>query len=198
MTALASRQWRAGVWIPAVLFVLLVAVLAIGLTLNPREVPSPLIGKPAPQFELPLLTEPAKTFSPRDMQGKVWLLNVWASWCTTCVDEHPALSALSKSGAVPVYGLNYKDQREEGKACCNDHGATEMREYAKTKVKALGLAGEGKARINMAGCLDRCEQGPVIVVYPEEVWYTYVDQEDVDEIITEHLQNGRVVERLKI
>jgi len=58
--------------------------------------------------------------------------------------------------------------------------------------------GEGKARINMAGCLDRCEQGPVIVVYPEEVWYTYVDQEDVDEIITEHLQNGRVVERLKI
>jgi (2Fe-2S) ferredoxin len=73
-----------------------------------------------------------------------------------------------------------------------------MREYAKTKVKALGLAGEGKARINMAGCLDRCEQGPVIVVYPEEVWYTYVDQEDVDEIITEHLQNGRVVERLKI
>jgi (2Fe-2S) ferredoxin len=73
-----------------------------------------------------------------------------------------------------------------------------MREYAKTKVKALGLVGEGKARINMAGCLDRCEQGPVIVVYPEEVWYTYVDQEDVDEIITEHLQNGRVVERLKI
>jgi len=90
------------------------------------------------------------------------------------------------------------NQREEGKACCNDHGAAEMREYAKTKVKALGLAGEGKARINMAGCLDRCEQGPVIVVYPEEVWYTYVDQEDVDEIITEHLQNGRVVERLKI
>jgi len=90
------------------------------------------------------------------------------------------------------------NQREEGKACCNDHAATEMREYAKTKVKALGLAGEGKARINMAGCLDRCEQGPVIVVYPEEVWYTYVDQEDVDEIITEHLQNGRVVERLKI
>src|SRR4051794_38640534 len=116
MTALASRQWRAGVWIPAVLFVLLVAVLAIGLTLNPREVPSPLIGKPAPQFELPLLLDPAKTFSPRDMQGKVWLLNVWASWCTTCVDEHPALSALSKSGAVPVYGLNYKDRREEGKA----------------------------------------------------------------------------------
>ena len=90
------------------------------------------------------------------------------------------------------------NQRDNGKACCNDHGATEMREYAKTKVKALGLAGEGKARINMAGCLDRCEQGPVIVVYPEEVWYTYVDQEDVDEIITEHLQNGRVVERLKI
>ena len=77
--------------------------------------------------------------------------------------------------------------------------------YAEPHVRAVSrrydgfvALDEGKARINMAGCLDRCEEGPVIVVYPEEVWYTYVDQEDVDEIITEHLQNGRVVERLKI
>jgi (2Fe-2S) ferredoxin len=90
------------------------------------------------------------------------------------------------------------NQRDNGEACCNDHGAQEMRDYAKAKVKALGLAGPGKTRVNMAGCLDRCKEGPVMVVYPEEVWYTYVDREDIDEIVSEHLQNGRVVERLKI
>lgn len=90
------------------------------------------------------------------------------------------------------------NQRAEGKACCNDHGAQEIRDYAKDRIKALGLAGPGKVRVNMAGCLDRCEQGPVMVVYPEEVWYTYVDREDIDEIVSEHLQHGRVVERLKI
>ena len=90
------------------------------------------------------------------------------------------------------------NQRDGSRVCCNDKGASEIRDYAKKRVKELGLSGEGKIRVNQAGCLDRCEQGPVIVVYPEEVWYTYVDQEDVDEIITEHLQNGRVVERLKI
>ena len=88
--------------------------------------------------------------------------------------------------------------RTHGEACCNDRGATEVRDYAKAKVKELGLSGEGKVRVNMAGCLDRCEEGPVMVVYPEETWYTYVDKSDVDEIITEHLQNGRVVSRLRI
>lgn len=73
-----------------------------------------------------------------------------------------------------------------------------MRDYAKERVKALKLSGPGKVRINTAGCLDRCKQGPVMVVYPEAVWYSYVDQEDIDEIIREHLQNGRVVERLRI
>lgn len=91
------------------------------------------------------------------------------------------------------------NQRDDpNRACCNNQGATEIRDYAKAKVKALGLAGPGKVRINMAGCLDRCEEGPVIVVYPEEVWYTYVDRSDVDEIIEEHLQHGRVVERLRL
>ena len=90
------------------------------------------------------------------------------------------------------------NQRDEGRACCNNHGAQEMRDYAKQRVKELGLAGPGKARINQAGCMDRCEEGPVIVVYPEAVWYTYVDRSDVDEIIEEHLRNGRLVERLRI
>lgn len=92
------------------------------------------------------------------------------------------------------------NQREasDPRGCCNAKGATRVRDYAKHKVKQLGLAGAGKIRINQAGCLDRCEQGPVVVVYPEGVWYTYVDEEDVDEIIDEHLVHGRVVERLKI
>lgn len=90
------------------------------------------------------------------------------------------------------------NQREEGKACCNDHGARELRDYAKAQVKQLGLNGPGKVRVNNAGCLDRCQEGPVLVVYPEAVWYTYVDTDDIDEIVREHLAGGRVVERLRI
>ncbi|MDY6981260.1 MAG: (2Fe-2S) ferredoxin domain-containing protein [Pseudomonadota bacterium] len=90
------------------------------------------------------------------------------------------------------------NQREEGETCCANFGAQRLRDYAKQRVKELGLHGKGEIRINNAGCLDRCEEGPVIVVYPDETWYTYVDEEDIDEIIEEHLLNGRVVERLKI
>ena len=90
------------------------------------------------------------------------------------------------------------NQREGGENCCNNHCASEMRAYAKDRVKALKLAGKGKVRVNNAGCLDRCDEGPVMVIYPEDVWYTYVDKEDIDEIISEHLQHGRIVERLKI
>ena len=90
------------------------------------------------------------------------------------------------------------NQRDNGKQCCNDAGSSRLRDYAKGRVKALKLAGEGKVRINQSGCLDRCEEGPVLVVYPEAVWYTYVDQADIDEIIDEHIVNGRVVQRLRI
>ena len=90
------------------------------------------------------------------------------------------------------------NQRDGERESCNPKGASEIRDYAKKKVKELGLAGEGKVRINQAGCLDRCEEGPVLVVYPEAVWYTYVDRADVDEIIDEHITHGRVVDRLKI
>jgi len=95
------------------LFVALVALLAIGLQLNPREVPSPLIGKPAPTFDLPLLMEPDKRFSQKEMLGKVWMLNVWASWCPPCLVEHPVVTRIAQSGLVPVVGLNYKDQRDD-------------------------------------------------------------------------------------
>lgn len=90
------------------------------------------------------------------------------------------------------------NQREGARGCCAAKGAVEARDHAKARIKALGLAGPGGVRVNQAGCLDRCEEGPTVVVYPEGVWYTYVDKEDVDEIVTEHLQHGRVVERLKI
>ena len=90
------------------------------------------------------------------------------------------------------------NQRKEGERCCNDRGSRKMRDYAKERVKALNLAGKDKVRINQAGCLDRCDEGPVLVVYPGAVWYTYVDQHDIDEIIDEHLVRGRVVNRLRI
>ena len=99
-------------WVVAA-FVALVALLAVGLRLNPREVPSPLIGKPAPAFELPLLSEPDKHFSEKDMLGRVWIMNVWASWCPPCLVEHPVVTQLARSGMAPVVGLNYKDARDD-------------------------------------------------------------------------------------
>jgi len=99
--------------LPLALFAVIVGFLAVGLTLNPREVPSPLIGKAAPEFSLPQLHDPEKVFSPKDLAGKVWLLNFWASWCNGCKDEHPVLMQVAKAGDVPVYGVDYKDQREE-------------------------------------------------------------------------------------
>ena len=103
------------VLLPLVVFLLLVGFLAVGLKLDPREVPSPLIGKAAPAFELPILDQPEKRFVPADMRGKVWLLNVWASWCVSCRDEHPVLVDLSKKGVLPILGLNYKDKGEDAK-----------------------------------------------------------------------------------
>jgi (2Fe-2S) ferredoxin len=90
------------------------------------------------------------------------------------------------------------NQRAPGETCCNNHHASEMQAYAKDRIGQLGLKGKGNIRINKAGCLDRCDDGPVLVVYPDETWYTYVDKADIDEIIDEHLVHGRVVERLKI
>ena len=90
------------------------------------------------------------------------------------------------------------NRREDGRRCCAEHGAESLQAYAKERVQALGLAGPGKVRVNKAGCLDRCEEGPVIVVYPEAVWYTYIDRADIDEIIDRHVVHGEIVERLVI
>ena len=97
--------------LPLALFAVLVGFLAVGLNRNPREVPSPLVGKPAPAFQLVQLAEPDKSFAPADMVGKVWVLNVWASWCVSCREEHPLLVEFARAGVAPLVGLDYKDQR---------------------------------------------------------------------------------------
>ncbi|MDD2775178.1 MAG: DsbE family thiol:disulfide interchange protein [Gallionella sp.] len=102
--------------LPFVIFVILSVFLYKGLGRDTREVPSPLVNKAAPAFVLPKLSEPDQKFSPADMKGKVWLLNVWASWCGACKDEHPILMELSKQNIVHIIGLDYKDKREDGEA----------------------------------------------------------------------------------
>jgi (2Fe-2S) ferredoxin len=90
------------------------------------------------------------------------------------------------------------NRRDDGSPCCRDHDAEGMFEYAKKQVKKLGMNGEGKVRVNRAGCFDRCAEGPLMVVYPEAVWYTFIDQDDIDEIIESHLKQGKIVERLQV
>ena len=102
--------------VPLAAFFALAAMLAVGLKLDPREVPSPLIGKPAPKFALQRLDDAARTIRLDDMRGKVWVLNVWASWCVACREEHPLLVEFAKKRVVPLYGLNYKDKREDANA----------------------------------------------------------------------------------
>ena len=100
--------------LPLVAFAALATFLAVGLTRDPREIPSPFIGKPAPAFRVAELHEPARIVTPEEMKGKVWMLNVWASWCVSCRVEHPILLDFSRKNAVPIVGLDYKDTREEG------------------------------------------------------------------------------------
>jgi cytochrome c biogenesis protein CcmG/thiol:disulfide interchange protein DsbE len=107
--------------IPLVLFVVLIAFLWVGLGRDPREVPSPLIGKPAPSFALPQI-HGDKPLSTAELRGKVWLLNVWASWCVSCRVEHPLLLQLAKAGIVPVYGLDYKDKPDDARAWLAQNG----------------------------------------------------------------------------
>jgi cytochrome c biogenesis protein CcmG/thiol:disulfide interchange protein DsbE len=116
---------------------LLVALLAIGLSLNPREVPSPLVGKPAPAFSLPRLDQPGEKLSPEALRGKVWVLNVWASWCAPCREELPVLMALAQTKTVPIYGLNYKDRRDDALGLLKQYGDP----YVASGVDADGRVG---------------------------------------------------------
>ena len=107
---------------PLAFFVILCIFLGVGLHLNPHEIPSPFIGKPAPEFNLTQLNDPQKNISPKDMRGQVWLLNVWASWCVSCREEHPVLMDFSRQAIVPIIGLNYKDTRKEGIGLLQNEG----------------------------------------------------------------------------
>jgi cytochrome c biogenesis protein CcmG, thiol:disulfide interchange protein DsbE len=109
-------------WWPLLAFLVLAAFLGVGLTLKPREVPSPLVGKPAPAFQLAQLHEPARRLGREDMQGRVWMLNVWASWCVACRVEHPVLLEMAQNAAVPLIGLDYKDQRPDALAWLQKEG----------------------------------------------------------------------------
>jgi cytochrome c biogenesis protein CcmG, thiol:disulfide interchange protein DsbE len=102
--------------IPVSIFAVLGVLLWVGLSLNPRKIPSPLVGKPLPAFSLPALHEPKRVVTAESLRGRVYLLNVWASWCVACRQEHPVLKAIAKQKAVPLIGLNYKDKREDALA----------------------------------------------------------------------------------
>ena len=123
--------------LPLGLFLALAAFLFKGLDLNPREVPSPLIGKPAPAFVLSKLDDAGSTLQPEDLRGQVWVLNVWASWCVPCRQEHPLLMQLARRKLAPLYGLNYKDQRSAATGLLAQMGNP----YAATLVDADGRVG---------------------------------------------------------
>ena len=123
--------------LPLLVFVLLAGFLAIGLKRDPREVPSPLINKPAPAFSLPQLDAPDQQVAAKDLLGQVWLLNVWASWCVACRQEHPLLVDLSRAGQVKLYGLNYKDKRDDALGWLQKFGNP----YLKSMSDTEGLVG---------------------------------------------------------
>jgi len=123
--------------IPVFLFVVLVGFLAVGLKLDPREVPSPLIGKPAPDFTLPVLDDPGKIITPADFRGQVWLLNVWASWCSGCRVEHDLLLRMTENGDVMMVGMDYKDQDADARNWLRQLGNP----YQLVVVDADGKAG---------------------------------------------------------
>lgn len=108
--------------IPLALFIVLVVLLAVGLKLDPKHIPSPFIGKPAPTFDLPILHSPEQHIKTADLKGQVWLLNVWASWCVSCRAEHDVVKRFVDMGMAPVYGLNYKDKPEDAKRWLNALG----------------------------------------------------------------------------
>ncbi|RJG03038.1 DsbE family thiol:disulfide interchange protein [Noviherbaspirillum sedimenti] len=109
-------------FVPAAIFIAFLLLLALGLAPRSRDLPSSLIGKSAPAFSLPLLDAPQQTLTPADLRGRVWVLNVWASWCGACREEHPILMQLSRTARTPIYGLDYKDGREDASAWLTRHG----------------------------------------------------------------------------
>lgn len=123
--------------IPIAIFIVIGVVLGFGLSQDPRRIPSPLIGKPLPAFDLPRLDHPNARFTNADLRGHVTLINVWASWCTACRAEHPTLLALAKRNLVPIVGMNYKDTRADAQAVLRAMGDP----YRVSMVDAEGRTG---------------------------------------------------------
>jgi cytochrome c biogenesis protein CcmG/thiol:disulfide interchange protein DsbE len=161
-------MWRFG--IPLLIFAALVALLAVGLTRDPSRVPSPLIGKPVPAFDLPRLTEPDRTLGLDDLKGQVSLLNVWGSWCVACRVEHPFLMELAARGTVPIYGLNYKDDRDQAMTWLNRYGNPYTASAFDPKGRVgidLGVYGAPETYIvDAEGTIAFKQIGPIT----EEVW----------------------------
>jgi cytochrome c biogenesis protein CcmG/thiol:disulfide interchange protein DsbE len=130
---------KAKFFIPLALFVVLAALLGWGLKLNPREVPSPFIGKPTPAFNLPQMLADQPSFDPAQMKGQVWMLNVWASWCVPCREEHPLLMQVARQQTLPVVGLNYKDSPRD---------AGNMLRASGNPYQAIPVDSEGKVGID--------------------------------------------------
>ena len=159
---------------PLAIFAVLAGFLFAGLGLNPREVPSPFIGKPAPSFQLTQLARPEQSFSPGQMRGEVWLLNVWASWCVACRVEHPLLVELAKKDVVPIVGLNYKDKRDAASGWLAQFGNP----YKLSAVDSDGRVGIDYGVygvpetfvIDKAGVIRFKQIGPIT----EDVWRTKV------------------------
>jgi len=162
-------------WLPLVLFLILVGFFAKGLFLNPREVPSPFIGRTAPAFTLPLVEDPSKTFSPADLKGQVWVLNVWAPWCVSCRQEHPVLMQVAQSGRVPLVGLNWKDKQREARDLLARTGSPyfAVPEDLDGKVGInYGVTGTPETYlIDQAGIVRMKHIGPI----SPEVWQTKFD-----------------------
>ena len=148
--------------VPLIVFIVVAGFLFVGLGLNPREVPSPFINKPAPEFTLQKLHEPETTFSSKEMLGKVWILNVWASWCVACRSEHPLLVQLGRSKLVPLYGLNYKDVPSEAKNWLRQLGDAYEASLIDYEVIPVHIDGDGHVQVadpqEYEGILERFEQ----------------------------------------
>jgi len=123
--------------IPLIAFIAMAALLGVGLTLNPQKLPSTMINKPAPAFDLPTLSDPQASFSPTDLKGQRWLLNVWASWCVSCRYEHPLLNEIAEKTSIPLVGLNYKDGAAEAQQWLDQRGNP----YVRIPVDIAGDAG---------------------------------------------------------
>jgi len=151
--------------IPLGVFAALVAFLGIGLTLDPREIPSPLIHQPASTFKLAQLEPPGLEFSQKDMLGQVWLLNVWASWCVSCREEHPILLEFARTRVAPVVGLNYKDKPDDAKAWLREFGDPYMLSITDTNGRIgidYGVYGVPETfLIDRAGIIRYKQIGPV-------------------------------------